>query len=211
MTFHRYVPAYPPCAGRAQTGTRNLQAAILHHLDAGYDLGIYNCRPSSGSPNVPSIHSDGRAGDTGFPVLNGQPHREGFLLVELLRLNAWDLGVMGIIWDRRRFDWRTPWGRRYTGPNPHVDHVHWEQEPDLAHTLSLETADRLIGGTMFTNSEEALLKTLAQAIMSPGPTTGKIGNGLSLLHVLETYRVTADMAAVDPVDHRLLAARILGQ
>lgn len=211
MTFRLYVPAVPPCSGKAQTGTRNLQAAILHRFEYATPLGIYNCRPVSGGVK-PSIHSDGRAGDTGFPVEGGRPHWQGYLLVEQLRQNAWDLGVMGIIWNRRRWDWRTPWGRTYNGPNPHFDHVHWEQEPNLAQTLSLETARRLIGEPpmSFTSNEEAVLKLLVQGLTSPGPSTGKVGNGLSLIHVLETYRITASRSGTDPTDHSRLAEQILG-
>lgn len=216
MTFRVYVPAYPPCSGKAQPGTLNVQRAILQRFDVSENLGVYSCRPIVGG-SAPSIHSDGRAGDVGFPRL----HWQGYQLVETLRLHAWDLGVMGIIWDRRRWDWRTPWGRSYAGADPHTTHVHWEQEPTLARTLTWPTANRLIGENMsFTSQEEAALKRLApygdiltllgQGLNTPGPTTGKVGNGYSLIHVLETYRVLAANSGIDPTDHQSLA-RLLGQ
>lgn len=223
MSFWPYVAAYPPCSGRALPGTANLQLAILDRFDRSLDFGIYNCRPSTTSPNVPSIHSDGRAGDVGFPVYNGQPHAQGFALVELLRRHSSTLGIMGIIWNRRRFDWRTPWGREYTGPSPHVDHVHWEQTPSIAWSLTAATADRLIGEQpmAFTPQEEQALRRLApyadilallgQGLNSPGPTTGKVGNGYSLIHLLEVHRIVSDKTGVSPTDHLNLATRLLGQ
>jgi hypothetical protein len=73
---------------------------------------------------------------------------------------------------------------------------------------------------IFTPEEVAALKGLApysdflvalsKAILGPGPTTGRMGNPLSLLHILETYRRTADQSGISPVDHESLARRILG-
>lgn len=217
VSFWSYVPAYPPCAGRAQTGTSNLQLAILERFDRAYDAGIYSCRQIVGG-SAPSIHSDGRAGDVGFPRL----HIQGYQLVEALRSQARGLGVMGIIWDRRRYDWRTPWGRLYSGSDAHTTHVHYEMEPNLAKTLTLPRARYLIGEPMaFTPAEETILKTvaaygdvlteLARGLISPGPTTGRIGNGLSLIHLLEVHRVVSDRTGVSPVDHVGLATRLLGQ
>lgn len=217
MTFHRYVAAYPPCSGRPLPGSANLQQALLNRFERSLDYGIYNCRPLTTNFAVPSIHSDGRAGDLGFPVVGGLPHVHGYLAVGLLKAYAWPLGVMGIIWDRKRWDWRSPEGRPYNGPNPHIDHVHWEQIPSLGQTLTYETAYRLIGEPMnFTPEEIAALIRLApyadtlvalsRGLLGPGPTTGKVGSGYSLIHVLESYRVVSEIAGIDPTDHRAMAA-----
>lgn len=228
MPFWPYVAAYPPCSGRALPGSARLQEGILDRFEASFDYGIYNCRPSTSNPAAPSIHSDGRAGDDGFP--DGRtgartpvttPHYQGFILCELLRANAFELGIQGIIWNHRRFDYRTPWGRNYTGPNPHTDHVHWEQHPGLAVSLSEDTVDRIVRSqTMFTPQQEAALKELAtygtiltqlgKGLNTPGPTTGRVGNGLSLIHVLEAYRLVAANANLSPLDHAGIA-RLLGQ
>jgi hypothetical protein len=71
----------------------------------------------------------------------------------------------------------------------------------------------------FTPEEVNVLKALApysdflvafaQAILNPGPTTGKFGSAQSLLHVLEVFRETADIAGISPLDHENLARRIL--
>lgn len=222
MSFWPYVSAVPPCAGRALPGTRHVQMAIMDRFDHAIDYGIYNCRASTSNTAVPSIHSDGRAGDVGFPVLGGQPHYEGFVLVRVLLDHKEALGLQGIIWNRTRWDWRTPWGREYTGPNPHVDHVHWEQHPTLANSLTQQTADRLIGveDMAFTSAEEAILRQvaaqgatlvqLAKGLTSPGPVTGKVGNGMSPVWVLEWYRLFAQNKGVSPLNPTELA-RLLGQ
>lgn len=222
MGFWPYVGAYPPCSGRPLTGTARLQEGILDFYSYALDYGIYNCRSSTSDPNSASIHSDGRAGDVGFPVTNGQPHFQGYALCAVLRDNAYDLGLQGIIWNQRRYDARTPWGRTYTGPNPHTDHVHWEQHPTLALGLTVATVDRIIRkeAMAFTAQEETILKivatygtiltTLAKGLNTPGPTTGRIGDGMSLIHVLETYRLVALNAGVSALDHQAMA-RILGQ
>lgn len=217
MTFHRYVPAYPPCSGRPLPGSANLQLALLTRFETASDYGIYNCRPLTTNFAVPSIHSDGRAGDLGFPVVGGVAHVHGYLAVGLLIAFAWPLGVMGVIFDRRRWDWRSPNGRDYYGPNPHLDHVHWEQIPSLGQTLTWESAYRLIGEPMnFTPEEiQALIRlapyadtlvALSRGLLGPGPTTGKVGSGFSLIHVLESYRVVSQIAGIDPTDHRAMAA-----
>lgn len=221
MTFHPYVAAVPPCSGKAQKGTSYLQAALLERFDASFDYGIYNCRALTTNAAVPSIHSDGRAGDLGFPDAVTKkrtpvksPHPQGFIAVEILRVNAWDLGIMGIIWNRRRWSARNPWGAVYNGPNPHVDHVHFEQEPNLATNLSLDDVYDLIGDPpmSFTAAQEATLKMLADALTKPGPTTGRVGNGESLIHVLEVHRlVAAEIPAISPLDHNAIRTRLLGQ
>lgn len=223
MPFWTYVGAVKPCSDRALPGSKNVQMALLERFDRSFDFGILNCRASTSNAAVMSIHSDGRAGDLGFPVVNGQPHAQGFEAVEILRTHGLALGVMGLIWYGQRYDWRTPWGRKYTGPNPHVDHVHWEQHPDLARTLTADTAYRLIGDPpmAFTPQEETALKALApystflvdlaKAIRAPGPTTAKVGTGQSLLHVLEVHRLVAEDAAVSGLDHLAIKAHLLGQ
>jgi hypothetical protein len=217
VTFHRYVAAYPPCSGKPLLGSANLQVALLERFEKSLDYGIYNCRPLTTNAAVPSIHSDGRAGDLGFPVVGGSAHVHGYLAVGLLIAYAWPLGIMGIIWDRRRWDYKTPGGRSYTGPNPHIDHIHWEQVPSLAVTLTAETAYRLIGEPMpsFTPQEiEALIRLapyadtlalLSKGLLYPGPTTGKVGSGFSLIHLLEVYRLVAQNAGIDPLDHVTMA------
>lgn len=234
LTFWPYVPAYPPCSGKPLAGSANLQLACLERFESSFDYGIYNCRAMTTDSSTPSIHSDGRAGDVGFPdAVTGErlvtnPHPDGFVLLELLRSNAFDLGIMGIIWNRRRWDARTPWGREYFGPNPHINHVHWEQTPLIAGSLLLANARKLIGElpVAFTPQEEDALKRiapyakflgeLAAAIAGPGPVTGARGQPLSLLHVLETHRLVARQIGVGGDKHEaiaeaLLSGRLLGQ
>lgn len=210
MPFWPYVAATPPCSGRPMIGTARLQLGILNRFDRALDYGIYNCRSSTSNAAVPSIHSDGRAGDTGFPVSSGQPHAQGFQLLELLRTNATYLGIMGIIWDRRRFDARTPWGRAYTGPNPHVDHVHWEQHPTLAVSLTTETVNRMIG--YLSEEEEVTLKppargnavrAIQKALNIFQPTLAVAEDGIygpGLTAAVKAYQTSADLPITGEVD-----------
>lgn len=160
MTFHAAVSAYDPCSGRALPGTKNLATAINDLYDRSYSLGIYNCRPSSGGGGM-SIHSDGRAFDAGFPVTNGMAHPQGHQLLAVLRANAWGLGLQRIIWDRKSYSARYPNGIAYTGPSPHIDHLHIEQTPYWGQNLPLSTAyDLLSFEEMLTPEQEAVLNEL---------------------------------------------------
>ena len=117
---------YNPWGGRCKRlngkGAYVLQGWILMEspwAEPAYNLGIYNCRP-------PSVHGEERAGDTGFPVVNGQAHDAGTELAAWLWANRDHFGIQLVIWNRRIISRAKPWWRPYTGPSPHIDHVHWE-------------------------------------------------------------------------------------
>ncbi len=98
-----------------------------------YSLGVYNCR-------LPSLHSCGRALDLGIPLIDGKANTAlGDPVVVFLDQYANEFGLTGQIWNRVRYDLKTPRGREYTGPHPHHDHNHIEQT--LWHAQNLRYAD----------------------------------------------------------------------
>jgi hypothetical protein len=218
VSFWPYIPAVAPCSGKAQKGTANLQQAILDRFDRALDYGIYNCRPLTTNASVPSIHSDGRAGDTGFPVVGGKAHAQGFALVEVLKANAHELGIMGIIWNRLRWSAKSPMGGKYTGPNPHIDHVHWEQVPSIAVSLTLDDAYRLIG---FEEAEMTLkvpdrgnaVRAIQQALNKWQPALNVVEDGIygpGLTAAVKTYQQSADLPVTGEVDGVTAALLLTG-
>lgn len=163
MTFHTYE-SFVECSGKAQPGTKNLLVAIHDLWDlsiTGSIYGIYNCRP-------PSLHGEGRALDVGFrdPITGAEgwsvttPNPQGFKLVEVLVKNAWDLGLVEVIWNRTRWSARHPGGYPYSGASPHLDHVHIGQAWSGARGLTLDAAYDLVAWEDMTPEQEATLNEL---------------------------------------------------
>lgn len=114
------------CTGTPQPGARGLMAWFLGAYGplGGLNAGIYNCRTTRGG-SATSLHGEGRAADLAI-----RPYSAGYgwdLARFLLSYSA-ELGIQCIIWDRRIWSSRYPhsgW-RRYSGVNPHIDHLHVE-------------------------------------------------------------------------------------
>lgn len=123
----RYEQPGRQCAGHEQPGTRAVQNALLDYIPgtADRDGGIYNCRNIAGS-NSPSVHGEGRAGDTMLPSQTGETLQGQQAVDALLRL-AVPLQIQAIIHGRRIWTCDRPYWRTYTGRDPHWNHVHWEQ------------------------------------------------------------------------------------
>lgn len=157
--FWPYQGAGDECTGRAQTGTKNLMVAINDQWVDSTSLGIYNCRPVRGG-TTPSIHSEGRAVDIGFPVLGGVANPLGTRLLNVLKENAEPLGLQAIIWNRRYYSRSYPTGRVYNGVNPHIDHLHIEQTWAGSQSLTLNQSYLYTGEKMLTPEQEAVLNEL---------------------------------------------------
>ena len=194
MTFHRYEPARR-CTGKAQPGTKNLAAVCGEwpQANTGYPYGIYNCR-------LPAVHSEGRALDIGFP---GVAHEEGTRLVQALVKNAWDLGLMGVIWNRTRWSAGNENGAPYTGPSPHTDHIHvemtWYKAKD--NPLTEAEAHRLL----FTDEEipvTPFYTELETMVVASG------GNARSLFYTLELLRALAQNYQIPANQPKLIADAI---
>lgn len=158
MTFRSYESVGTVCKGTSQLGTRHLITAVNDLYDHSMNFGIYNCRPNTGGGGL-SMHAEGRAVDIGFP---GVAHPQGFELLEVLRTNAWELGIQYIVWNRRKYSREFPNGAPYLGPNPHTDHLHVEQVWSVSKTLSLDSAYYWLGDNELTPEQEATLNELVQ-------------------------------------------------
>lgn len=140
-------------------------------------------------------------------------------IAEKLRASR-DRRIKYCIFQGRYFSPKTAWQwRPYTGPNAHEKHLHLSVTANDS-TTKWPINDGEEEDMPFTPEEAATLKALApygstltdlgKGLVSPGPTTGRRGNGQSLIHVLETHRIFADNAGVSAMDHVELA-RLLGQ
>ena len=111
-------------AGAEELG-RQLQATFTQITRVyGYD-----CRPNTALPNETSQHGTGRAIDLAIAVRNGDANNDlGDPVANWLVTHSSRIGVQLIIWDH------TIWVGRlggtkdfpYSGPDPHVDHIHVE-------------------------------------------------------------------------------------
>lgn len=157
--FHPNEPALLPCATGPQVGTANLQMVLMDKFPQAKDFGIFNCRPVRGGTTL-SKHAKGRAGDTGFDLIDGKANPIGYTVVAMLLDRAWELGLETIIWDGHLWSARWPFSRVYTPPiggSYHRDHIHWEQITPYAKNLTLDQAETIVGGTVLTPDQEAII------------------------------------------------------
>ena len=89
----------------------------------------YECRPNTALPNETSQHGTGRAIDLAIPVRDRDADNElGDVVANWLVMNSSRIGVQLIIWDHTIWVGRLT-GKKdvpYTGPDPHIDHIHVE-------------------------------------------------------------------------------------
>jgi hypothetical protein len=89
----------------------------------------YECRPNTALPNETSQHGTGRAIDLAIPVRDGDADNElGDPVANWLVMNSSRIGVQLIIWDHTIWVGRLTGTKDlpYTGPDPHIDHIHVE-------------------------------------------------------------------------------------
>lgn len=117
------------CGGQLLAPTRELGDFIDKHFSGMSTYGGYSCRQNTANPAETSVHGTGRALDLMIPTTGGQAdNTKGDPIANWLISNAQALGVQYLIWDR------VSWGASrsgtklltYTGPNPHIDHIHVE-------------------------------------------------------------------------------------
>jgi hypothetical protein len=90
----------------------------------------FDCRPNTARPSEMSVHGTGRAVDFYPP-----DKATGDRVAAACLLNQARWGIQLVIWFRR--DWMCAHGwTDYSGPNPHVDHLHIEQ--------TIEAAERVV-------------------------------------------------------------------
>lgn len=138
--YNGYVGARA-CTNGPSTGARGLMSWFLAKYadDGGVNSGIYNCRSIRGG-TTNSLHGEGRAADLGI-----RPYRAGYgtALADLLRLHSKELGIQCIIWNRKIWSGYYDNWRKYTGSNPHVDHLHVELSWKSANMSANDMVDLL--------------------------------------------------------------------
>jgi len=120
------------CGGGLLAGTRELGDYATVSF-AGIDrFGGYACRPNTANTSQLSVHGTGRAIDIMVPMTGGKANSAvGDRLANFLVENAEAIGVQLVIWNRNSWSpsRNRPKLRSYTGPVPHIDHVHVELSP----------------------------------------------------------------------------------
>jgi hypothetical protein len=112
---------------KSRPGTSALRSTLNRRFPAANASFPYNCRPNTANARLTSVHGIGRAIDIMVPMKGANAGRAvGDPIAKYLVLNAQSLGVQLVIWDRTSWSARAPQGTRYTGPNPHTDHIHVE-------------------------------------------------------------------------------------
>lgn len=142
--FPRYEAASGRDAKKAQPGVVAFMA-VVGELFGASNMGIYNYRSVRGS-SAPSVHGEGRAGDAGYRTIGGRANPHGYRLLEALLPNVRALGIQLIIWDRRIWSAKAPYGARYTGTVPHYDHLHIEFTWAAARNLTRDQVRSVLAG-----------------------------------------------------------------
>ncbi len=138
------------CAGRLRPGGRIVGELLMDKYAAVASVGGYACRRNTADTDRMSVHGTGRALDVMIPTVAGAPNRaQGDKIANWLILNAQQIGVQLIIWNRSIWRSNGTNDDSYGGPSPHTDHLHVElTEEAAAHTTKwFTTTEGDAGGT----------------------------------------------------------------
>ncbi len=120
------------CSGTFTIGSKRLQDWIRSNWGAA-NIGGYSCRRNTGSPSKTSIHGVGRASDWFRNASNATEAAQVAGFIWRMTGNgaamARATGVQYWIWNKKQYkvNQSSVTVSNYTGPNPHTDHVHIEQ------------------------------------------------------------------------------------
>lgn len=159
-----YNNAYVGCTRPAKgmtTGLRNIITAMNECQVPGirYPLASgFNVRNIAGT-NTLSLHACGRAHDVMIKNIAG-----GTVIANALAKAGASLGIQEIIFNHRRWTQARGW-YKFTGPNPHTDHVHWSISPS-ATGISLSEARSIIRPLLCDGNGYL-----------PDPSTGQVSSG----------------------------------
>lgn len=123
------------CTGTFTKGAAKLKAHLLSKYDGISTIGGYACRQNTANKAETSVHGTGRALDIMIPTIKGKADNTvGDEIANWLVVNAEDIGVQFIVWDQTKWNasYSSNKAKPYTGPNPHVDHIHVELDHDGA-------------------------------------------------------------------------------
>lgn len=181
MKFDLTYQRATECTGGEKPGARALQDFLLAEIDtfpgaSSIDSGIYNCR-NIGDTGTKSVHSEGRAGDTGVRLPGGDwpsgriPEPRILELIDDMIISASKLGLQYLIYSRRSWNPTRGW-RSYGGASPHHDHIHWELTREAAEQLTPEYVLSVLkpeDATML-NIYESLVRAYHAGGRQPSPT-----------------------------------------
>ena len=157
MTYASYERCYK-CSGRAQPGTVALLKYLLLKFPYTKSLGIYNCRPISGT-SVLSNHSCGLAIDLGIPMAGSAARTDlGDPIVVFLDSVSSTIGLTEQIYNRVRYTASYPRGKYYGGVSPHRDHNHMSISKVKGLSLTFDQIVAVAGQPIPEGDDEMTLK-----------------------------------------------------
>jgi hypothetical protein len=160
------------CGGGLLAGTRELGDYLKVTFSGITSYGGYACRPNTANTSQLSVHGTGRAIDVMIPTVGGDANNAaGDRVANFLVENAEKIGIQFIIWDRN--SWGASRGqpklRSYTGPVPHIDHLHVELSPEGARRMTEWFADT--GNTPPPPESDTATVTATSLNLRSGPST----------------------------------------
>lgn len=117
------------CTGGLTRGAGALRSYLQAHFHGISSIGGYSCRPNTANTSEMSVHGSGRALDIMIPTDHGDADNGvGDPIANWLITNSHTIGVQYLIWDHTQWSASRSTGRvrAYTGPIPHIDHIHAE-------------------------------------------------------------------------------------
>lgn len=115
------------CSGKLKAGEHKLGEYLLQHFAIVSSVGGYACRRNTADTARMSVHGTGRALDVFIPKANGgADNLRGDKVANWLVVNAQQIGVQLVIWDRSIWRANGTNAGLYGGPYPHDDHIHVE-------------------------------------------------------------------------------------
>jgi len=137
------------CSGGFTPGAKRMQDWLRANWGSATIQG-YSCRPNTANPSKTSIHGVGRASDWFRDAGNATHRAQVASFIARMSANgaamARATGVQYWIWNRQQYSVQGTSVQRsgYSGPNPHTDHVHLEQ--NIAGSRLETSYWRLAGG-----------------------------------------------------------------
>jgi hypothetical protein len=144
------VPAWDGgahCTGGFTAGGRALSTHLRANFPGISSIGGYSCRPNTANTAKMSVHGSGRALDIMIPLDRGDADNGiGDPIANWLIAHSSEIGIQYLIWDRTQWSGSRTSSRvrAYTGPNPHIDHIHAE----ITLPASRQETPFYTGGTM---------------------------------------------------------------
>jgi hypothetical protein len=116
-----------PCGSGLSRGGAQLGSYLRDKFPALSSVGGFACRTNTADTSRMSIHGTGRALDLFIPKVGGAADNgRGDVIANWLILNAEQIGVQLVIWDRSIWRANGTNDGAYGGPHPHDDHLHVE-------------------------------------------------------------------------------------